>query len=265
MGTYIVVNSVPTCITYRAGPQPPVIHGNGNINYRCYVPSRTTADATVRDPTETDSENEISHGWCVDNNGAEANRGPNEITTSESACFARCDTDSDLAGCAYIVVNSVPTCITYRAGPQPPVIHGNGNTNYRCYVPSRTTSSWELLNVGPHCLPNDWCDQERCTNTGSQGVATWNAFAKRVSSEYGSACLERVSADGDCGDYAFFKAGHCFCTRASGSNDCVRTATWAGTYEVHTRGTGRRRLSRLLGLSEKMGSVDNDGRRRPLL
>merc|ERR1712156_1344339 len=140
MGTYIVVNSVPTCITYRAGPQPPVIHGNGNTNYRCYVPSRTTADATVRDPTETDSENEISHGWCVDNNGAEANRGPNEITTSESACFARCDTDSDLAGCAYIVVNSVPTCITYRAGPQPPVIHGNGNINYRCYVPSRTTA-----------------------------------------------------------------------------------------------------------------------------
>jgi len=98
-----------------------------------------------------------------------------------------------------------------------------------------SASNWEKTNVGFHCLPNDWCDQKECTNKGSQGVATFGAFAKRVSSESGSACLERVSADEDCGDYAFFKAGHCFCTRASGSNDCLRTATWAGAYEVHTR------------------------------
>jgi len=92
-------------------------------------------------------------------------------------------------------------------------------------------------------LPNDWCDQTRCTNQfASQGVATWGAFAKQVSSESGSACLERVSADSDCGDYAFFKEGYCFCTRVSGSNDCVRTATWAGVYEVHTRGTPMTRV-----------------------
>jgi len=104
--------------------------------------------------------------------------------------------------------------------------------------PDSADRSWRrVADVRYHCLPNDWCDQKECTNQyQSQGVATWEAFSKHVSSESGSACLESVRADSDCGNYAFFKAGWCFCTRATGSNDCVRFATWAGEYEVHTRG-----------------------------
>jgi len=104
--------------------------------------------------------------------------------------------------------------------------------------PEKPDRSWRrVADVRYHCLPNDWCDQKECSNQyQSQGVATWEAFSKHLSSESGSACLERAGADSDCGDYAFFKAGWCFCTRASGSNDCVRFSTWAGEYEVHTRG-----------------------------
>jgi len=119
-----------------------------------------------------------------------------------------------------------------------------------------SASNWEKTNVGFHCLPNDWCDQKECTNKGSQGVATFGAFAKRVSSENGKACLERVSADKDCGDYAFSKAGHCFCTRASGSNDCVRTATWAGAYEVHTRDCYEKQAN--TGCAYTVGSLSID-------
>jgi len=164
--------------------------------------------------------------------------------TDEAKCKQVCDTSSDCVAFEYIhsgqhsggpMKLGTGTCYYYGGT----VVGTAKDKDRTCYVKKEchdsSDSNWRRVAVGVHCLPNDWCGQTECTNHASQGVATWGAFAKHVSSESGSACLERVSADNDCGEYAFFKAGYCFCTRASGSNDCVRTATWAGAYEVHTR------------------------------
>jgi len=176
------------------------------------------------------------------------------LAKSSNACLCVAEPDVDCKvrqadasdcpdTCGTVIVNEVlvarrgngAACVSTSYSCQP----GDG----QCVDQNSIDSSWSrvalVADVSFACLPNDWCDQTVCTNQfASQGVATWEDFAKHVSSESGTACLERVSADSDCGDYAFFKPGNCFCTRVSGSNDCVRTGSWAGHYEVHTRRRG---------------------------
>ena len=69
-----------------------------------------------------------STGWCVDANGQEAGRNPNQDNVTESDCFAQCTApNSNLQGCTHDTVNN--KCITYTGN----IVQGSQYGGYICH------------------------------------------------------------------------------------------------------------------------------------
>ena len=85
----------------------------------------------------------ISEGWCVDTNGNEAGRNPNQGGYTKHDCFAQCDNTPILTGCTYYEADN--RCNTYTGS----IVTGNNDASYECYHRSgkkQVIFNWSYLN-----------------------------------------------------------------------------------------------------------------------
>ena len=77
-----------------------------------------------------------SPGWCVDANGREDGRNPNQPNYTEEDCFAQCDNDPNLNGCTFAHGH---ICITYTGN----IVKGSNGGGHECYYRSKN----DILNM----------------------------------------------------------------------------------------------------------------------